>query len=141
MHSAHAKDITEAETVWLRRTQAESFSDGEKQQSLAQLNPKRDKDGLLRLNGRLRYANELPYDVKHPILLLKDHPVTRLVIAYEHSKLGHGTGTEHLLAELRTRFWIVKGRLRAVINVVEACRSRHWYRAPSSRVTNEVLDR
>ena len=124
-----SEDITEAKTVWLRRTQAESFPDGEKQQSLAQLNPKRDKDGLLRLNGRLRYANELPYDVKHPIILPKDHPVTRLVIAYEHSRLGHGTGTEHLLAELRTRFWIVKGR-RAVRNVVEACRGcRRQFRA------------
>ncbi len=50
--------------------QAEAFPDGERQQTLAQLSPSRDDDGLLRVNGRLRYANDLPYNVKRPILLL-----------------------------------------------------------------------
>lgn len=72
------------------------------------------------MDGRLRFADELPYDTRHPILLPKDHPVTKLVIADAHERLGHGAGVEQVLTELRSRFWIVKGR-RMVRNVTEAC--------------------
>ena len=106
-----------------------SLSGRRERETLARLNPRRDEDGLLRANSRLRYAKDLPYDVKHPILLSKNHPVTKLVIANRHVKLGHGSGTEHLLSELRTEYWIVKGR-RAVRNVIEACREcRRRFRA------------
>ena len=33
---------------------------------------------------------------------------------------GHGTGVEHMLTELRTKYWVIKGR-RAFKNVVEKC--------------------
>ena len=68
----------------------------------------------------LENASELSYDAKYQILLPKDHTITKLVISDRHERLGHGTGTEHLLAELHARFWVVKGR-RAVRNVVESC--------------------
>jgi hypothetical protein len=38
----------------------------------------------------------------------------------EHEKLGHGSGVEQVLTELRSRFWIVKGR-RVVRNIIESC--------------------
>ena len=113
-------EICEAETFWIKQAQAQAFPSGENEGSLTQLNPKSDGDGLLRMDGRLRFADELPYDTRHPILLPKDHPVTRLVIADAHERLGHGAGVEQVLTELRSRFWIVKGR-RMVRNVTEAC--------------------
>ena len=79
----------------------------------------RDEDGLLRADGRLRFADELPFDTRHPVLLPKDHPVTKLIIVDAHKKSGHGTGVEHLLTELRSRYWVLKGR--AVRNVVKTC--------------------
>ena len=93
---------------------------GENEGLLTQLNPKSDGDGLLRMDGRLRFADELPYDTRHPILLPKDHPITRLVIVDAHERLGHGAGVEQVLTELRSRFWIVKGR-RLVRSITEAC--------------------
>ena len=113
-------EICEAETFWIKQAQAQAFPSGENEGSLTQLNPKSDGDGLLRMDGRLRFADELPYDTRHPILLPKDHPVTRLVIADAHERLGHGAGVEQVLTELRSRFWIVKGR-RMARNVTEAC--------------------
>ena len=113
-------ELTKAENWWLRKAQTDTFPMGEEQQSLTRLNPKKDKDGLLRAHSRLQNASELSYDAKYPILLPKDHAITKLVISDRHERLGHGTGTEHLLAELRARFWVVKGR-RAVRNVVESC--------------------
>ena len=113
-------EIAEVETFWIKQAQAQAFPGGEKEGSLTQLNPKRDGDGLLRMDGRLCFAEELPYSTRHPILLPKDHPVTKLVIIDAHERLGHGVGVEQVLTELRSRFWIVKGR-RMVRNVTEAC--------------------
>ena len=112
-------EISEAETFWIKQAQAQAFPGGESEGSLTQLNPKGDGDGLL-MDGRFRFADELPYDTRHPILLPKDHPLTRLVLTDAHERLGHGAGVEQVLTELRSRFWIVKGR-RMVRNVTEAC--------------------
>ena len=109
-----------AETFWLKQMQAEAFPNGAAEMSLEWLNPKKDDDGLLRSDRRLRYAVDLPYEVRHPILLPKDHPVTWLIVISTHERLGHGSGVEHVLTELRARFWVIKGR-RVVWNVVEMC--------------------
>nr|CAH7767045.1 unnamed protein product [Callosobruchus chinensis] len=45
--------------------------------SLLSLSPFMDKDGLLRVGGRLKYSN-LPYSRKHPILLNSSHHLTKL---------------------------------------------------------------
>ena len=104
-----AQELQQAETYWFKRTQSEAFSDGVKEKCLIQLNPKKDENGLLRSDGRLRNATDVPYGVRHPILLPKDHAVTRLIIISAHENLGHGSGVEHVLTELRARFWIIKG--------------------------------
>lgn len=46
--------------------------------------------------------------------------MTRLLVIDVHEKLGHGSGVQHVLTELRSRFWIIKGR-RVVLNIVNAC--------------------
>ena len=52
--------------------------------------------------------------------------MTRLVIVDAHEKPGNGTGTEYLLTELRSQFWIVKGRLmvRTTVENCPECRRR-----------------
>ena len=103
-------EISEAETFWIKQAQAQAFPCGENEGSLTQLNPKSDSDGLLQRDGRLRFTDEPPYDTRHTILLPKDHPVTRLVNVDAHERLSHGAGVQQVLTELRSRFWIVKGR-------------------------------
>ena len=116
-------EISDVETFWIKYIQAESFPDGVKEKSLVQLNPTKDDNGLLRVNGRLRLADKIPYDTKHPIVLPKDHYLTRLIILDVHEALGYGSGIEHRLTQLRVRFWMVKGR-RYVRAVVTSCPER-----------------
>ncbi len=120
------RELQKAETYWLKQVQLEAFPDGDQQKSLAQLNPKKDEQGLLRADGRLRNASNIPYNTRHPILLPKDHVVTRLIITDAHENLGHGSGVEHILTELRASFWIVKGRrtVRDFIGKCPGCRRR-----------------
>ena len=119
-------EISDVETFWIKYIQAESFPDGVKEKSLVQLNPTKDDNGLLRVNGRLRLADKIPYDTKHPIVLPKDHYLTRLIILDVHEALGYGSGIEHRLTQLRVRFWMVKGRryVRAVVTSCPECRRR-----------------
>ena len=113
-------ELTNAENFWVRQAEAEAFPQGEKEKALLQLNPQADNNGIIRVNGRLKYADDLPFDARHPILLPRHHPLTELIIKSEHQKLGHGTGVEHLLCELRTRYWIPKGR-KAIHSTLESC--------------------
>ena len=129
-------EISKAETMWIKQAQTQAFPGGESEELLTRLNPKCDGEGLLQINGRLRFADHLPYDTRHPILLPKDHAVTRLVIVDAHERLGHGTGVEHVLTELRSRFWIVKGR-RMVRNVIESC--TECRRRFSTKIGNQMM--
>ena len=67
-----------------------------------------DSDGLLRCKGRLSHA-ELPYTTKHPILLDSVHKFTALVIKDCHKRVMHN-GVKDTLTELRSKFWLVRGR-------------------------------
>lgn len=123
---------TAAETFWIKQAQAQAFPDGENEESLTGLNPKRDDNDLLRMDGRLRFADNLSYDTRHPICMPKNHPMTRIVIVDKHKGLGHGSGVEQVLAELWGHFVIVNGR-RVAPNIVDACAEcRRYFTTKSS---------
>ena len=94
------EEVQKAEDFWLKRAQGEAFQTIEGEKSLYSLSPKMDEDGILRVNGRFRDA-DLPYAAKHPAILLRKHSLTKLIIRTVHERLGHGTGVEHTLTELR----------------------------------------
>ena len=67
-----------------------------------------DKDGLMRVIGRLKHTNS-PYNRKHQQFLPKDHHNSELIARkyHNHSHLG----TQFLLANLRKKYWIMQGRV------------------------------
>ncbi|XP_043063902.1 uncharacterized protein LOC122320026 [Drosophila ficusphila] len=78
-------------------------------------------DDLLRLRGRLNNLRdqEMSVDSKNPIILCKDHPITKLLVHYYHVQNCH-IGTETVIANIRQRFWITKCR-NTVKNVIRNC--------------------
>jgi hypothetical protein len=80
---------------------------------LLKLSPFIDKDGVMRVGGRIDYG-PFSYDVKHPKILPHEYPITRLIIMREHDLLVDPSA-ERLLSSLsaliRSRFWIIKGRV------------------------------
>ena len=77
---------------------------------LAQLDPEYDQtSGLIQVGGRLRRAEELSHDLNHPIVLDPSHHITKLLIRDFDEKLLH-SGSERILAEIRRKFWILRGR-------------------------------
>jgi len=79
-----------------------------KSSSLYPLEPMLDDQELLRLGGRLAEA-PIPYDAKYPYILPRDHHVAELVVRQVHEEAGH-SGREHILSQVRERFWIPRGR-------------------------------
>ena len=51
--------------------------------SIYQLDPFLDKDGVLRVGGRLVKSN-LSHQLKHPVLISKYYPLSQLTIRYYH---------------------------------------------------------
>lgn len=55
-----------------------------KSSKLIGLRPRLEEDGLLRSDGRLRYAEFLPFDVRFPIILPRKQWITKLLVKYYH---------------------------------------------------------
>ena len=103
---------------------------------LRNLAPELDGD-LIRVGGRLRRAQNLDFDTKHPIVLPTKHPVTKLIIKHHDCKVQHA-GCERVFAELRRRFWILHGR-EAVRRYQKNCLvCQTWRATPSQPVMSDL---
>ena len=93
--------------------------------SVYKLRPYLDREGMLRVGGRLENST-LAYQSKHQLLLPSKHPVTKLLIMDVHESVGH-LGQEYVLTNLRQKYWIVKGRaaVRRVLGNCLTCRKQN----------------
>lgn len=82
--------------------------------SMANLYPFIDKNGIIRVGGRLRHS-QCSFDMKHPIILPKNHALTHYVISSTHLKHLHADITL-LSSILRQKFWIIGAR-----NLIKQC--------------------
>ncbi|XP_052756313.1 uncharacterized protein LOC128201929 [Galleria mellonella] len=85
---------------------------------IRKLSPFLDEHGLLRVGGRLSKGN-LTYDVKHPILLPRNHRLTTLIIEEYHHRFMH-PGMQTLKNLLSQEFWILSSK-RAIHAVISSC--------------------
>ena len=105
-------------TYWLRLSQStlpqiEKFQLWKQQFGLFQ-----DDHGLWRCRGQLANSDVAP-TARHPVLLKKNHPLTRLIVHDCHERVMHG-GMKATLTELRSRYWIVGGR-QLVKKLLHSC--------------------
>ena len=82
--------------------------------------PKLDSEGVIRADGRLTYAEFLPYNVRYPIILPRKSWITKLIVKYHHELGNHIAGTNQTLSSLSTKFWIVAAR-EAIIEWEREC--------------------
>ena len=115
-----AADVQTAELHVLRQAQSESFPEevetlvaGKSISRLSRLlmlaSEYDEAVGLVRVGGRLRRAEDLDPDAMHPMILDPKSHVTKLLIKKYDSELLH-PGPERVFAEMRRRYWILRGR-------------------------------
>ena len=88
--------------------------------NLYKLDPFIDKQGLLRVGGRLKSATS-PYSIKHPIVIpKKGHVATLLIHQFHHGKQHHqGYGITHN-AIRQAGYYIINGR-SLISHIVSKC--------------------
>jgi len=103
-----------------------------KSSPLYRLEPAKFSDDVLRVDGRLK---------SHPIILPKNHHVTRLIIRHFHTVAGH-SGREHVLSLIRQQYWIIGARsaVRQALKDCSFCR-RHNPRLGGQRMADLPDDR
>ena len=97
-----------AKSVCIQSVQTELKSESGYEKRAASLGLYKDEEGLWRCKGRLGRA-KIPFETKFPIIMPRSHHFTELLIREAHNNVYHN-GVKETLSELRSRFWIVKGR-------------------------------
>jgi hypothetical protein len=120
-------ELNEARGYWMRKVQQEHFGpELQAHQEEVSLPPGPPvarfdtflEDGLIRIGGRLQYAN-VPRKQIHRILLHGSHHFNALLIRQTHLRLHH-MGVRIVLAELRDELMILRAR-QAIKKVLHAC--------------------
>lgn len=122
-------ELTEAEHVIIKSVQCEVYAEEmtcfESKQDLPgssplkKLHPVRDKEGLLRVGGRITHSN-LPADETHPILIPGKHHLAVLLIRHHHEQVKH-QGRHFTEGAVRgSGLWIV-GAKRAINSLIYKC--------------------
>ena len=83
---------------------------------------KQPNEGILRCQGRL-LNSDLHFEGKKPIILPKYHHFTPLIVTDSHVNVHHG-GVRATLAEVRSKFWVPKGRqyVKRLLNKCTTCK-------------------
>lgn len=111
-----ASEIQDSLTCCVRQHQARSFHDEigsllkhkniSNKSKLSALNPFLDKNGILRVGGRIE-RSDLPDGNKHPMIICGDSPVAKLIVADAHEKTLHG-GQQLTCSYIRSKYWVTK---------------------------------
>ena len=113
-----AEEYAHVEGLWIRSVQNEMRLDGGYEKRTQSLGVYEDESGILRCRGRIGKA-KIEFGTRFPILIPTSHHVTELIIREAHEKVYHN-GVKETLAEVRARYWIVKGR-QNVKKIVSRC--------------------
>ncbi|XP_033098562.1 uncharacterized protein LOC117102417 [Anneissia japonica] len=124
-HLLTARNLEEVEIAISKYVQTTNFPQRElgKGSNLTKLNPKLN-EGILRVGGGGRIENApIPENMKHQIILPRDHHVTTLIIQHIHKRIGH-KGLNHVLSVLRQKYLVLKvGTLvRSIVKQCTICR-------------------
>ena len=106
-------DIRDAEDWWIAEAQKKINVDACKQ-----LKPSLE-NGIIVVGGRAERWMQATWNKQKFVLLPKDHPISNLIMVYEHKAGGH-LGVASTISKIRSRYWIL-GITKAVKAMITAC--------------------
>ena len=121
-------NIIKAEVLLLKMAQFQDFSEeigtlsnggSLRNCKLSKLDCFLDKNGLLRVGGRIRNSMS-PYEERHPVIIAGDSDLSLWVIEYFHRKIHH-QGRGMTAAEVRSNGYWILGLNRLVKKVINHC--------------------
>ena len=113
-----AETLNTVNQLWICNLQRKFSSSVEFNKTKESLGVYVHEDGYLRCKGRLN-RGKLPFDTKLLILIPNSHHFTDLVVESAHEKVYHN-GVRETLLEIRSKYWIPKGR-QTVNRILSKC--------------------
>ena len=113
-----AQEFQSSELLWVKSSQREMQTESGFEKRCQSLGVYSDENGYLRCRGRIGKAN-VRFGTKFPILIPTNHYFTELMIRRAHERVYHN-GVKETLTEIRSMFWIVKGR-QMVKRITKRC--------------------
>lgn len=115
-------DVDRARLYWIRESQGQLPQDNKFQVWRHQFGLFIDESQVWRCGGRVSNS-DLPASAQNPILLDKGHHLTTLIVLDAHRRVLHN-GVRETLTELRSAYWIIRGRqfIRKLIYHCPVCR-------------------
>ena len=123
--SLSVKELQDAKAAIVCHTQQNAFHEEHlKSNRFRKLCPGSFDSGILCVGGRLTNA-DISHQAKQPCIMPNKHRATELIVEQYHRQYGH-SGAERILAELRQRYWIIKGciAVKRVLRWYIACKKR-----------------
>ena len=123
-------EIRQAEMIWIKNVQ-ETLVDSPIYRKVSEQLGIVSQDGILVCKGRLENS-DLGISGKFPIILPRDNKFTEMIILDCHEKVYH-CKVRGTLAEVRSRFWITRGRqyVKKVLKHCFVCRKLEESLTPS----------
>ncbi|XP_058827917.1 uncharacterized protein LOC131687846 [Topomyia yanbarensis] len=92
--------------------------------SLSKMRAFLDKNGVLRARGRTQECKFTDYDAANPVILPRNHHITRLIVSNAHKQFNH-QNHETIINELRQRFRSprLKATYRAIRKECQQCKN------------------
>ena len=110
--------LVRAEMILIKSAQDKFIREKDHEKFKKQFDLFKDKEGIWRCGGRLAKV-DIPGPAKHPIFLPHDNHLTTLLVRRAHKWVLHN-GVKDTLTEVRSRYWVVKGR-SLVKRIVREC--------------------
>ncbi|XP_062699634.1 uncharacterized protein LOC115257830 [Aedes albopictus] len=137
------EELDKAQRVLWRMAQSDSFADEikvllknkelppgewfriERSSRLCKTSPFIDQDGVVRMEGRTAAAEFAAIGTRFPVILPREHPITKKIVEDFHVRYGHAS-KETMVNEVRQMYFIPKLRAMVgkVINGCLVCRLR-----------------
>ncbi|XP_055604724.1 uncharacterized protein LOC129752959 [Uranotaenia lowii] len=152
------KELRQGEMLMFRQAQSDFFKDEinsllltesttptvHKSSPIYKLWPFLDEEQVLRATTRIEACEAASMDAKNPIILPKDHPISRLIVLHYHIKYYH-RNHQTVINELRQRFrvtprlsslyWKVRANCQLCKNLKAAPRPPRMGNLPSTRLS------
>ena len=120
-----SEEISCSLNLWCKQAQITLHEESDFKRNKIQLQLFQDEKGLLRCTGRVQNA-PIAYATKHPILMPRNHHLTKLLVYRAHGNVKHG-GTRETLTDLRSTYWVVRGRqlVKQLLSKCVICKRLH----------------
>ena len=120
-----SEEISCSLNLWCKQAQITLHEESDFKRNKIQLQLFQDEKGLLRFTGRVQNA-PIAYATKHPILMPRNHHLTKLLVYHAHGNVKHG-GTRETLTDLRSTYWAVRGRqlVKQLLSKCVICKLLH----------------